>query len=54
MDFPYSVAALTAGHLNMRWPDIDEPNAPDKPGSRFRMPLGAVPLLLNLGYPATV
>jgi lysozyme len=54
MDFPYSVAGLTAGHLNMRWPDIDEPNAPDKPGSRFRMTFGAVPLLLNLGYPATV
>jgi hypothetical protein len=37
----------------MRWPDIDEPYAPDKPGTRFRMAFGAVPAVLCLGYPAT-
>ena len=40
MEFPYSVAGLTVQHLNMRWPNIAEPNAPDKPGGRFRMPSG--------------
>jgi hypothetical protein len=54
MEFPYSVAGLTVYDINMRWPNIDEPNAPDKPGTRFRMPFGAVPVLLCLGYPATV
>jgi hypothetical protein len=54
MEFPYSVAGLTAQHINMRWPNIDEPNAPDKPGSRFRRPFGAVPVVLGLNYPATV
>jgi flagellum-specific peptidoglycan hydrolase FlgJ len=54
MEFPYSVAGLTAQHVSMRWPDIDEPNAPDKPGGRFRRPFGAVPIVLGLGYPATV
>jgi flagellum-specific peptidoglycan hydrolase FlgJ len=54
LEFPYSVAGLTAQHMNMRWPDIDEPNAPDKPGARFRQPFGAVPIVLGLGYPATV
>jgi hypothetical protein len=54
MEFPYSVAGLTAQHLSMRWPNIDEPGAPDKPGGRFRRPFGAVPALLLLGYPATV
>ncbi|HEY3732450.1 MAG TPA: glucosaminidase domain-containing protein [Streptosporangiaceae bacterium] len=54
MEFPYSVAGLTSGHLSMRWPNIDEPNAPDKPGGRFHMPFGAVPIVLSLGYPATV
>jgi len=53
MDFPYSVAGLTTYHMNMRWPNIDEPHAPDKPGSRFRMPFGAVPVVLGLSYPAT-
>ncbi len=53
MEFPYSVAGLTAQHLNMRWPDINEPHAPDKPGSRFRLPFGAVPVVLGLNYPAT-
>ncbi len=52
MEFPYSVAGLTAQHLKMRWPDVKEPNAPDKPGTRFRMPFGAVPVVLSLGYPA--
>src|SRR5690349_5191455 len=52
MEFPYSVAGLTAQHLKMRWPDIDEPYAPDRPGARFRMPFGAVPVVLSLGYRA--
>jgi hypothetical protein len=50
MEFPYSVAGLTAQHLKMRWPDIDDPHAPDKPGTRFRGPFGAVPIVLSLGY----
>lgn len=54
MDFPYSVAGLTADHTHMRWPNIDEPNAPDRPGSRFRQPFGAVPVLLGLNYQALV
>jgi hypothetical protein len=54
MEFPYSVAGLTPQHLHMRWPNIDEPDAPDRPGSRFRPPFGAVPVVLGLGYPATV
>ena len=53
MEFPYSVAGLTAQHLSMRWPNIDEPNTPDKPGGRFRKPFGAVPVVLSLSYPAT-
>jgi hypothetical protein len=52
MEFPYSVAGLTAQHLKMRWPDIAEPYAPDRPGTRFRMPFGAVPVVLSLGYRA--
>jgi len=52
MEFPYSVAGLTSQHLKMRWPDICDPRAPEKPGTRFRMPFGAVPVLLNLGYRA--
>jgi len=52
MEFPYSVAGLTAQHMKMRWPDIKDPNAPDKPGARFRMPFGAVPVVLCLDYPA--
>ena len=52
MEFPYSVEGLTAQHVKMRWPDIKEPKAPDKPGTRFRMPFGAVPVVLSLGYPA--
>jgi flagellum-specific peptidoglycan hydrolase FlgJ len=54
MEFPYSVAGLTAEHTGMRWPNIDSPLAPDKPGGRFRMPFGAVPIVLSLHYPATV
>jgi flagellum-specific peptidoglycan hydrolase FlgJ len=53
MEFPYAVAGLTADHLSMRWPAIGVPDAPDKPGSRFRGPFGAVPLVLRLNYPAT-
>src|ERR1022692_1948533 len=54
MEFPYSVAGLTVQHIHMRWPNIDEPNTPDKPGGRFRMPFGALPIVLGLHYPATV
>ena len=52
MEFPYSVEGLTAQHVKMRWPDIKDPYAPDKPGTRFRQPFGAVPVVLSLGYPA--
>jgi hypothetical protein len=54
MEFPYSVGGLTSAHMKMRWPVIEGDDAPDKPGSRFRMPFGAVPLILMLGYSATV
>ena len=54
MEFPYSVAGLTAAHQKMHWPGIDDPDAPDRPGARFREPFGAVPVVLSLGYPATV
>jgi hypothetical protein len=54
LEFPYSVEGLTEGHTRMRWPAIDEPNAPDKPGARFKMPFGAVPVVLSLNYRATV
>jgi len=54
LEFPYSVAGLTTAHLHMRWPRIAEPDAPDKPGARFRRPFGAVPIMLGLGYPAVV
>jgi hypothetical protein len=52
MEFPYSVAGLTPQHLKLRWPGINDPCAPDKPGTRFRMPFGAVPVVLILGYQA--
>jgi len=52
MEFPYSVEGLSVQHMHMRWPNIDEPNAPDKPGRRFHMPFGAVPIVLSLNYPA--
>jgi flagellum-specific peptidoglycan hydrolase FlgJ len=54
MEFPYSVAGLTAAHQKMHWPGISDPSAPDRPGARFREPFGAVPVVLSLGYPATV
>ena len=54
MEFPYSVAGLTVQQLKMRWPSIDHPYAPDKPGARFRQPFGAVPVALSLGYRAVV
>jgi flagellum-specific peptidoglycan hydrolase FlgJ len=53
MEFPYSVAGLTEQHINMRWPNIDDPNTPDRPGSRFHRPFGAVPVMLGLNYPAS-
>jgi flagellum-specific peptidoglycan hydrolase FlgJ len=53
MEFPYSVAGLTVQHLKMRWPDVGDPDAPDKPGTRFRTRFGAVPVVLSLGYRAT-
>jgi len=54
MEFPYSVAGLTAAHQKMHWPHINDRDIPDRPGTRFRQPFGAVPVLLSLGYPATV
>jgi flagellum-specific peptidoglycan hydrolase FlgJ len=54
VEFPYSVAGLTAAHQKMRWPSVDAPDVPDRPGTRFRQPFGAVPVVLSLGYPATV
>jgi len=54
LEFPYSVEGLTAAHVKMRWPAINEPHAPDKPGTRFRQQFGAVPVVLSLNYPATV
>jgi flagellum-specific peptidoglycan hydrolase FlgJ len=54
MEFPYSVAGLTAAHQKMHWPPINDPDTPDRPGARFRQPFGAVPVVLSLGYPATV
>jgi hypothetical protein len=38
----------------MHWPYIDAPESPNRPGARFREPFGAVPVVLRLGYPATV
>jgi hypothetical protein len=52
LEFPYSMAGLTEQHVKMRWPNIKDPNVPDKPGTRFRPPFGAVPTALCLGYPA--
>jgi hypothetical protein len=54
MEFPYSVAGLTAAHQKMHWPGINDPAAPDRPGARYREPFGAVPVVLSLDYPATV
>jgi hypothetical protein len=54
MEFPFSVAGLTPQHHKMHWPPVDAPEAPDRPGGRFRDQFGAVPVVLSLGYPATV
>ncbi|MBO0821240.1 MAG: glucosaminidase domain-containing protein [Nocardiopsaceae bacterium] len=54
MEFPYSVAGLTAAHARMHWPAIDSKTVPDRPGSKFKPPFGAVPVVLGLRYPATV
>jgi hypothetical protein len=54
MEFPYSVQGLTDNHMRMRWPRIPEQDTPDKPGTRFRTPFGAVPVVLSLHYPAVV
>lgn len=54
MEFPYSVQGLTDQFVHMRWPKIADPNAPDKPGSRFRRAFGAVPVVFSLDYPAIV
>ncbi|HEY2277042.1 MAG TPA: glucosaminidase domain-containing protein [Streptosporangiaceae bacterium] len=54
MEFPYSVQGLTDQFLHMRWPKIADPNAPDKPGSKYRRSFGAVPVVLSLDYPAIV
>jgi lysozyme len=54
LEFPYSVQGLTEQFQHMRWPKIANPQAPDKPGSRFRRPFGAVPVVLSLDYPAIV
>jgi len=54
MEFPYSVAGLTPQHMKMHWPAIKDPDAPDRPGGKFRKPFGAVPVVLSLHYPATV
>jgi hypothetical protein len=54
MEFPYSVQGLTDQFQHMRWPKIANPQAPDKPGSRYKRPFGAVPVVLSLDYPAIV
>jgi hypothetical protein len=54
MEFPYAVAGLTPQHMKMHWPAINEPDAPDKPGGRFRQSFGAVPVVLSLNLPVTV
>jgi flagellum-specific peptidoglycan hydrolase FlgJ len=54
MEFPYAVAGLTVAHQRMQWPNVDDQDAPDRPGARFREPFGAVPVVLSLDYPATV
>ena len=53
MEFPYSVEGLTQRHMHMRWPNIADPEAPDRPGTKFHRPFGALPIVLSLGYPAT-
>ena len=53
MEFPYSVEGLTQRHMHMRWPNIADPEAPDRPGTKFHRPFGALPIVLSLDYPAT-
>ena len=52
LEFPYSVEGLTARHMKMRWPHVPDAPGPDRPGTRFRMPFGAVPVVLGLDYRA--
>jgi flagellum-specific peptidoglycan hydrolase FlgJ len=52
LEFPYSVEGLTARHLKMRWPHVPDAPGPDRPGARFRMAFGAVPVVLGLDYRA--
>jgi hypothetical protein len=52
MEFPYSVQGLTGQHMKMTWPDIPGTPSSDKPGTRFHMAFGAVPVVLGLDYPA--
>jgi flagellum-specific peptidoglycan hydrolase FlgJ len=52
LDFPYSVQGLTARHMKMRWPDVPDAPGPDKPGTRFPLAFGAVPVVLGLDYRA--
>jgi hypothetical protein len=52
LDFPYSVQGLTAQHMKMRWPDVPDAPGSDKPGARFPMAFGAVPVVLGLDYRA--
>jgi flagellum-specific peptidoglycan hydrolase FlgJ len=52
LEFPYSVEGLTARHIKMRWPHVPDAPGPDRPGTRFRMPFGAVPVVLGLDYRA--
>jgi flagellum-specific peptidoglycan hydrolase FlgJ len=52
LDFPYSVQGLTARHMKMRWPDVPDAPGSDKPGTRFPLAFGAVPVVLGLDYRA--
>jgi flagellum-specific peptidoglycan hydrolase FlgJ len=52
LDFPYSMQGLTAQHMRMRWPDVRDAPVSDRPGTRFPLAFGAVPVVLGLGYRA--
>ena len=52
LDFPYSVQGLTARHMKMRWPEVPSAPGSDKPGTRFPLAFGAVPVVLGLDYRA--
>jgi flagellum-specific peptidoglycan hydrolase FlgJ len=52
LDFPYSVQGLTPRHMKMRWPDVADAPDSDKPGTRFPLAFGAVPVVLGLDYRA--